>query len=174
MAMHSMFAMCRTFFHRCIFQCLILFVSCIITACVDHDILVHEDLRTDLLQAINKLRENGCKCGNDMMPPVPALIWNNVLETAANNHVTDMYTNNYFSHLSRDGSPPITRAQQAGYEGEYVGENIARGYYRIADVMKAWQQSESHCKAMMDTLYREAGASQFKDYWVLDFGRPPE
>jgi uncharacterized protein YkwD len=161
-------------FHRRILQCLILAASCFIAGCVDHDIYVQENLRTDLLQAINKLREQGCKCGNDMMPRVPALTWNSALETAANTHVTDMYSNNYFSHQSQDGSPPITRAQQAGYEGEYVGENIARGYYRIADVMKAWQQSESHCKAMMDTLYTEAGASQLKDYWVLDFGRPLE
>jgi uncharacterized protein YkwD len=158
----------------CALQFFIVVASCLLMGCVDHDIPVKEDLRTDLLDAINGLRVTGCACGNEMMPPVPPLVWNDALETAAYRHATDMYTNKYFSHLSQDGTPPIVRAQQAGYEGDYVGENIARGYYRIADVMKAWQQSESHCKAIMDTLYKEAGAYNVHDYWVLDFGRPKD
>jgi uncharacterized protein YkwD len=139
--------------------------------CVNHDIVIKENLQKDLLGEINKLRHDGCICGQDTMPPVPVLIWNNALEAAAHNHASDMYYNNYFSHLSLDGSSPIMRAQRSGYEGEYVGEDIARGYKHIADVMDAWVASESHCKAIMDTLYMEAGASQVYDYWVLDFGR---
>jgi uncharacterized protein YkwD len=164
---------CR-FFRGLKIQLLLAAVSCVLIGCVDHDIPVEENLHIDLLQAINNLRQRGCQCGDEIMQPVPELNWNSALETAANKHVIDMYSNNYFSHLSQDGSPPISRAQNAGYEGEYVGENIARGYIRIADVMKAWQESESHCRAMMDTLYKEAGASKLKDYWVLDFGRPIE
>jgi uncharacterized protein YkwD len=159
--------------YRVAIQCLSVVISLSgLMRCTDHDILVKEDLRTDLLREINMLRHDGCICGQDTMPPVLALTWNDALETAASNHAQDMYYHHYFSHLSLDGIPPVTRAQQAGYEGDYVGEDIARGYNRIADVMYAWKQSESHCKAIMDTLYMEAGASQFKDYWVLDFGRP--
>jgi uncharacterized protein YkwD len=38
--------------------------------------------------------------------------------------------------------------------------------------MKGWEESESHCKNMMDTTYTEIGASKIADYWVLDLGRP--
>jgi uncharacterized protein YkwD len=106
------------------------------------------------------------------MPPVKPVAWNDTLENTAQDHATDMYTYNYLSHLSRDGTPPIIRAQQAGYSGVYVGENIARGYFTVADVMKGWEESESHCKNMMDTIYTEIGASKVADYWALDLGRP--
>jgi uncharacterized protein YkwD len=105
------------------------------------------------------------------MPSVEELTWNDTLQKAADNHARDMYSNGYFSHLSPDGTPPIGRAMQAGYEGDYVGENIARNYYNIKDVMEGWKESESHCKAIMDTLYNEMGASEVGGYWVLDFGR---
>jgi uncharacterized protein YkwD len=129
------------------------------------------DLRSELLGAINTMRNQGCQCGQDLMPPVPELTWNDTLEKTSDTHVRDMYLNKYFSHLSQDGTPPIIRAQRAGYEGEYVGENIARGYTRIIDVMDGWKESESHCKTLMDTLYNEMGASETGGYWVLDLGR---
>ena len=90
---------------------------------------------------------------------------------AAAEHAKDMYVNNYFSHISPQGTSPIQRAIQAGYTGMYVGENIAKGYTTIPDVMLAWKNSEAHCKAMMDTLYKEFGASTYNGYWVQEFGR---
>lgn len=131
-----------------------------------------EDIQIELLNAINALRVTGCQCGNDTMPPVEPVTWNDTLEHTAQEHAVDMYTYNYLSHLSRDGTPPIIRTQQAGYSGIYVGENIARGYFNVTDVMKGWEESESHCKNMMDTIYTEIGASKVADYWVLDLGRP--
>jgi uncharacterized protein YkwD len=53
----------------------------------------------------------------------------------------------------------------------YVGENIAKGYTTIPEVMLAWKNSEAHCKAIMDTLYKEFGASTYNGYWVQEFGR---
>jgi uncharacterized protein YkwD len=153
---------------------IVLLMSLILLAgcSADEDSVIRkEDLRTELLAAVNELRADGCLCANDYMPPVQALTWNDTLQKAADNHARDMYTNRYFSHLSQDGTPPIGRAMKVGYHGEYVGENIARGYQYIPDVMQAWRESESHCKAMMDTLYNEMGASEVGGYWVLDLGR---
>jgi uncharacterized protein YkwD len=151
---------------------ILLFASFGLYNCSDEDpVIKKEDLRTELLAAINDLRTHGCQCANDFMPQVAALTWNDTLQQAAYNHARDMYSNGYFSHLSQDGTPPIVRAMQVGYEGTYVGENIARGYQYIEDVVIGWKDSESHCKAMMDTLYHEMGASKVGDYWVLDFGR---
>ena len=125
-----------------------------------------------MLNQVNALRQTGCQCGSVYMPPVAPLKWNAQLELAAEAHVKDMYTNNYFSHIAPDGSSPIQRAQNAGYTGQYVGENIARGYTDLSSVMTAWQNSESHCQAMMDSLYSEMGAARESDYWVQEFGRP--
>lgn len=128
-------------------------------------------LLPDMTDTVNELRSMGCRCGADSMPPVPPLTWNAQLATAAAEHAEDMYVNNYFSHISPQGTSPIQRAQQAGYTGSYVGENIAKGYTTINDVMVAWKNSEAHCKAMMDTLYKEFGACEYNGYWVQEFGR---
>ncbi len=152
---------------------LVLSVALSMVSCSDdEDPAKPEDVHAELLHAINILRAAGCTCGDDVMPPVDPVTWNDTLEQTAKDHATDMYTYNYLSHMSRDGTPPIIRAQQAGYSGIYVGENIARGYFTVADVMKGWEESESHCKNMMDTTYTEIGASKVADYWVLDLGRP--
>lgn len=139
--------------------------------CTDENAVPQEDVQARLLEAINDLRSKGCQCGHDSMPPAAPVSWNDTLELSARNHATDMYTNNYLSHLSRDGTPPIVRAELAGYTGTYVGENIARGYVSVKDVMEGWKQSESHCKNLMDTVYLEIGAAKVSDYWVLDLGR---
>jgi len=124
-----------------------------------------------LLDSVNALRSKGCNCDTTPMPPAVKLVWNNSLAQAAKAHATDMYTNNYFSHIAPDGSSPIQRAEAAGFTGQYVGENIAEGYTTIASVMLAWKNSPDHCMTMMDTLYIEMGAYSYNGYWVEDFGR---
>jgi len=123
-----------------------------------------------MLDSVNKLRSKGCRCGTDTMIPVKALTWNNYLSDAAKAHAVDMYNNNYFDHISPSGTSPIQRAIAAGYTGQYIGENIGKGYGNIGDVMRAWKNSEDHCKAMMDPLYIEIGAYSYNGYWVQEFG----
>jgi len=149
----------------------LLTIGVAIAGCVDDDLSVKTDIHQELLKAVNDLRSTGCQCGQDWIPAVQPVTWNDTLEQVAYDHAYDMYTNNYFSHLSRDGTPPITRALQAGYRGIYVGENMAKGYSNVHDVMQGWIASESHCKNLMDTIYLEVGGARVSGYWVLDFGR---
>jgi uncharacterized protein YkwD len=139
--------------------------------CRKTEVLVTQDLHVVMLNAVNKLRETGCQCGTIYMPPVPDLVWNDTLGLAAQDHLNDMYHNNYFSHIAPDGSSPVQRAQELGYTGDYVGENIARGYNSLDDVMNAFVASQDHCQAMMDTLYMEMGAARLGSYWDQEFGR---
>ena len=159
----------------CLYRFLLCLACCLPAvfpmACKKETALPEVRLLPQMVDSVNLLRGKGCRCGTDSMPPVPPLTWNAQLEAAAAGHAKDMYLNNYFSHISPQGSSPIQRAQQAGYTGSYVGENIARGYATIGETMLAWQLSEAHCKAMMDTLYKEMGASQYGEYWVQEFGR---
>ncbi|TCD28538.1 CAP domain-containing protein [Pedobacter psychrodurus] len=129
------------------------------------------DLRTELLVRLNQLREKGCTCGIDIMPPAPRVTWNTALEKTAVLHAEDMQSRNYFSHITPEGIPAIQRSRAQGYTGTDVGEVIAKNFTSADTVMAAWIASESHCKAMMDTAYNEVGAGKAGTYWVMDLGR---
>jgi uncharacterized protein YkwD len=143
-----------------------------LSGCVEHDVPDHSISASLMLSEINNVRVKGCKCGSDALPPVHELKPDRILLEAANSHANDMHQREYFGHISPEGSSPVSRAQRAGYTGQYVGENIARGYKPASEVVAAWVQSESHCRALMDPLYSEAGAARVGDYWVLDLGKP--
>jgi uncharacterized protein YkwD len=132
---------------------------------------VERVIKDEMLTAVNALRQKGCACGSNQMPPVKPVVWNDQLAEAALAHARDMDANNYFSHISPGGTAPIQRAIAKGYTGKYVLENIAKGYTSIEPLMNAWQQSEEHCKAMMDSLQTEIGAANVNTYWVQEFGR---
>jgi uncharacterized protein YkwD len=125
----------------------------------------------DMLAVVNAIRTTGCTCGTTYMPPVPPLQWNDTLARAALAYAREMSANNYFSHISPTGSSPIQRAMALGYSGDYVTENIARGFSSLQSVMQGWQTSEDHCKAMMDPLQTDMGAANVNTYWVQELGR---
>lgn len=131
---------------------------------------VEQPVKDNMLAAVNSLRQAGCTCGDTWMPPVKPLTWNDTLAAAALAHARDMDGGNYFNHISPTGTSPIQRALALGYTGNYVTENIAKGYTSLEPLMDAWQKSESHCKAMMDSLQTEMGAGNVNTYWVQEFG----
>jgi uncharacterized protein YkwD len=131
---------------------------------------VAANIKEEMLAAVNTLRTTGCTCGGTYMPPVQPLQWNDTLERAALAYASDMSANNYFSHISPAGTSPIQRAMALGYTGNYVTENIARGFSSLQTVMQGWQKSEDHCKAMMDPLQTDMGAGNVNTYWVQEFG----
>src|SRR6476661_3406461 len=60
--------------------------------------------RAKMLQLVNAVRSKGCQCGDTYYYPVPPIVWNTQLETAAYGHSADMAKNKYFSHAEADGS----------------------------------------------------------------------
>ena len=131
---------------------------------------ITRDIKAEMLTAVNALRQTGCTCGDTYMPPVKPLQWNDTLAMAALAHARDMDANNYFSHISPGGTSPIQRTMALGYTGNYVTENIARSFSLLQPVMEAWETSEDHCKAMMDSLQTHIGAANVNTYWVQEFG----
>ncbi|RYE19186.1 MAG: CAP domain-containing protein, partial [Sphingobacteriales bacterium] len=124
---------------------------------------------------INRVRQTGCKCGRQQMPPVPPLIWNDLLEKAAQSHAEDMAARKYFSHKSRDGRNIEDRIINAGYTPKgfrsfAIGENIAYGQRSIAEVQNGWFKSPGHCKNLMNADFKEVGIVRHNSYWVQDFG----
>lgn len=128
-------------------------------------------LAGQMLEEVNALRAEGCRCGGRWMPSVPALRWNGKLEQAALRHASDMADKGFFSHRGSDGSSMSARVSQAGYAWRAVAENIAWGYPDAASVVAGWKDSPGHCENMMSGDYSEMGAAQKEAYWVLDLGR---
>lgn len=124
-----------------------------------------------LLDKVNVLRKQGCQCGTEWMPPVSTVVWNDTLALAANDHAADMETNDYFSHISLSGTSPVQRALLRGFNGQYVWENIAKGYSTEQEVINAWIKSEDHCKAIMDSGPVSMGGADVQGYWVLELGK---
>ncbi|HEU4469558.1 MAG TPA: CAP domain-containing protein [Flavisolibacter sp.] len=127
--------------------------------------------KTTLLQLVNKVRSEGCKCGDTYYAAAPPVTWNNQLETAAQVHSNDMFEKKYFSHVSPDGSNAGDRIEKAGYNWRAYGENIATGYKTEQDVVKGWIGSPTHCKNIMNRNYTEMGVARKGNYWTQEFGR---
>ena len=127
---------------------------------------------SQLLDLVNDLRQKGCKCGSNQMPPVSRLSWNNDLEDAALRHAHDMKTRNFFDHTGSDGSDISSRVTATGYNWQTVGENIAWGYRDISAVFQGWKDSPGHCRNMMNKHFQHMGTARVDDYWVQAFARP--
>ena len=140
---------------------------------IDTNIGVSEDY---VLERINKLRKNGCKCGRKRMKPVRPVTWNNTLETSAYEHAKEMQTYNYFAHHSIAGEDIGDRLDKLGYKWQYVGENLAVGQKTFDEAMKDWIESPSHCRMLMNPDMKEVAISKYGKYWVQHFGTlmPPK
>lgn len=123
-----------------------------------------------LLQLVNDVRKKGCKCGDTYYRPVPAVVWNDKLATAAYSHSEDMYKNKFFSHVAPDGSKAGVRIKRAGYPWMAYGENIAMGYRTEKEVVQGWVESPGHCKNIMSNLFKEMGVARYGNYWTQEFG----
>jgi len=136
---------------------------------------ISEEFRGEFLSRINRLRTQGCNCGNKYQKPAPPLIWNTELELAALGHAQDMSRNRYFDHKSKNGQALIDRLFATGYtydgfQSYFIGENIAMGQNSIREVMDGWIASEKHCKNLMNPDFKEVGIAVVNSYWVQDFG----
>lgn len=95
------------------------------------------------------------------------------LETAAQAYAVTLATQSEFSHTI-GGTTATGRVQGAGYQGGYVGENIARGFTDAPSVMVAWENSPGHRANLLNPNFTELGVGvadgPFRMSWVQDFG----
>lgn len=132
--------------------------------------------REYVLQRVNELREEGCRCGNKYYRPVGKLIWNKTLEETAISHAKEMHKYDFFSHKSRRGEDVGDRFSLANYKWQYAGENLAVGQKTFDEAFKDWIKSTTHCKMLMNPDMKEMGVSRYGKYWVQHFGKqlPPK
>ena len=116
-----------------------------------------------MLELVNDARAaKGCK----------ALVIDDRITTAAQAHSTDMATQNYFSHTSKDGRTFDVRMKEAGYPRP-GGENIAKGYTTPEQVMQGWMNSTGHRENIENCSFTTMGLGLDTrgNYWTQNFGR---
>ena len=123
-----------------------------------------------LIILVNYSRSKGCNCGNLKMPPVPAVAWDDQLESAAEKHSLDMSKHNFLSHNGSDGSKFSERITKAGFKWNRCGENIGQGYETEQQVVDGWLKSPDHCKNIMSREFRFMGVARSGSFWTQDFG----
>lgn len=107
---------------------------------------------------------------------VKPLEWNGDLARIAQNHSTDMATNNFFEHTSSDGTTRKDRMLNAGIDYQYGGENIDYGYVDPFSALNGWFNSLEHRNNLLSEKYTHIGvgfaygeSSEYRYYGTQDF-----
>lgn len=111
---------------------------------------------------------------------LPQLSVNNDLINAADTKVKDMFSKQYFEHVSPTGTTPAQLVLKSGYNYKITGENLALGDFKNEkDLVDAWMASPGHRANILNPEYKEIGIStELNDYqgrntWlaVQEFGQ---
>ena len=86
-----------------------------------------------------------------------ALAYNPILEKAATMKAHDMAEKGYFAHTSPAGVTPWHWLDEAGYQFETAGENLAVNYFDSKDVAEAWMNSPTHRANILNPAFSEIG-----------------
>lgn len=79
------------------------------------------------------------------------------LSKAASLKASDMFAKNYWAHNSPDGKTPWIFIKDSGYSYVYAGENLARGFKNVEEIVDAWMASESHRNNLLSENYDDIG-----------------
>lgn len=88
---------------------------------------------------------------------VNTLTTNEILTQAAHARAEDMIINKYFAHTSPKGVYFTETILNSGYNYEFAGENLAKDFTTSESVMRAWKDSQSHYKNIINSNYSETG-----------------
>lgn len=87
----------------------------------------------------------------------PALRLNPQLTAAAQAKANDMAARGYWSHVTPDGKQPWSFIDNAGYQYQAAGENLAYGFGTSNDVVNAWMHSAEHRANILKAAYQDVG-----------------
>ena len=107
---------------------------------------------SEILIATNKARADN---GN-----LVALNENQKLDASARIKLNDMFTKQYFEHVSPSGAGIQNLAAQVGYDYIVIGENLALGTFKTgAEIVDAWMNSPGHRANILNNRYSEIGTA---------------
>jgi uncharacterized protein YkwD len=102
------------------------------------------------------------------------------LELVAAGHALDMARRGFFDHQSPEGLTPMARVRNGGYAPQRVAENLAKGLFDPAEVVRRWMLSPGHRRNILDPVVREVGIAVVRSergeevlpVWVLVLAAP--
>ncbi len=68
-----------------------------------------------------------------------------------------MLEKNYWAHNAPDGTTPWKFIKEVEYEYVYAGENLARGFTKSPDIIRAWMDSPTHRENILSSNYSDIG-----------------
>jgi hypothetical protein len=116
--------------------------------------LTDQQVRSQLLSGINRLRRQGCDCMGRMMPAVESLKWDEELMGLARAEA---------SKLSQNKVSPV--AWQQLPDGSWAAEN--RGATETSKLLMSMQLQLNQCQGLMGDNFSRLGAAKLGCYWVL-------
>jgi hypothetical protein len=84
---------------------------------------------------------------------------NETLDKIAQDKLGDMLKNNYFAHTSPKGVTPWSWYEKEKYDYKYAGENLAINFLTAENQQKAWMDSPTHKKNIMNPQFQEIGVA---------------
>jgi len=93
---------------------------------------------------------------------IPPLTANQLLSKAAYDKGKAIIASQTFQH-NIEGKKFSTWIKEAGYEYAYVGENLAIDFNTSEGAVKAWLESPSHRKNLLNDKFREIGIAVIED-----------
>jgi uncharacterized protein YkwD len=84
---------------------------------------------------------------------------NEILNGIAQAKLNDMVENKYFAHTSPNGLTPWYWFEKNNYDYKYAGENLAMNFSTAESQHKAWMDSPTHKKNIMNPLFLEIGVA---------------
>jgi hypothetical protein len=84
---------------------------------------------------------------------------NDILNKIAQSKLNDMVENKYFAHTSPNGLTPWYWFEKNNYDYKYAGENLAMNFTTAESQHKAWMDSPTHKKNIMNPLFQEIGVA---------------
>jgi hypothetical protein len=111
---------------------------------------------------------------------LPDLQVSSLLTAAAQDKANDEASKGYFAHTSPQGLTPWYWFQQAGYNFDYAGENLAVNFSDSEDVTTAWMSSPEHRANILSTDFTQIGIATAQGVYegepttfvVEEFGTP--
>lgn len=136
----------------------------------------------EVIDQINILRSEGCKCANTQLEDVAEVKWNLTLADIAKIYTDHLFETNesnpnkgghiYLSHIGSDGSTLTDRLKDGEYEAKYISESIAYLNGNEDLTISHWLDNPVECKKIMSKNVTEIGAARTGDFWVLLLAEP--
>lgn len=151
---------------------------------IDENISMPEPIRARIQEANTYLTASGSVKWTNIhrqQNGLAVLKVNDQLVKAARLKLNDMFTDQYFDHVSPTGKGPSYWIDQAGYTYIESGENLAEGNFATDEkLVQAWMDSPGHRENILTPSFEEIGIAvaegtfEGRSTWlaVQMFGRP--